>query len=229
MTKPFELSDLQFFDRNRDYSVVYRRLPHWAQTGTACFITWRTADSLPQSLVRQLFKARCELLVQHGFQANADWTESFAKLPPQLREQLQWSAFQLWDTKLDHGLGACRLKERPLAQIVMQSLRHFDESRYLLTDAVVMPNHVHLLVAFRSEHDLLQQCRSWKRFTATRINRWLKAQHLAVPSDGEFWQPEQFDHLVRNPEQFLHLRAYIRDNPGNAGLRQSDCLHYSRP
>jgi putative transposase len=228
MTKPFDLSDLQFFDRNRDYSVVNRRLPHWAQTSTVCFITWRTADSLPKSIMRQLFLARCELLVQHGFQPNSDWTKSTQKLTPHLREQLQWSAFNLWDAELDHGRGACQLKEQPLAQIVMQSLRHFDESRYVLTDAVVMPNHVHLLVAFCSEHDLLQQCCSWKRFTATRINRWLKAQHLSVPSDGTFWQPEQFDHLVRNHEQFLRLRTYIRDNPRNAGLPQSDCLHYSR-
>ncbi|MFO1000810.1 MAG: hypothetical protein U0936_10745 [Planctomycetaceae bacterium] len=45
---------------------------------------------------------------------------------------------------------------------------------------------------------------------------------------GQFWQTEQFDHLVRSEEQFRFLRDYIRKNPGQAGLRTEEYLHYSR-
>lgn len=46
---------------------------------------------------------------------------------------------------------ACLLRQPVLAKIVADSLRHFDGDRYCLGDFVVMPNHVHLLVAFGSE------------------------------------------------------------------------------
>jgi len=39
---------IQAFDPEQPYSVVWRRLPHWAQVGTMYFITWRTADSMPR-------------------------------------------------------------------------------------------------------------------------------------------------------------------------------------
>ncbi len=63
------------------------------------------------------------------------------------------------------------LREPELSQIVMNSLLHFDNDRYAPTDAVVMPNHVHVLVAFRDEDSLITQCKSWKHFTATQINK----------------------------------------------------------
>ena len=108
-----------------------------------------------------------------------------------------------------------------LSQIVLDALRHFDEDRYLLTDAIVMPNHVHVLVAFRDEDAILAQCEGWKRYTARQINRTLGRS-------GEFWQVEQFDHLVRGPEQFEHLRKYIAANPKKAGLGAGKYRHYSR-
>ena len=46
-----------------------------------------------------------------------------------------------------------------------------------------------------------------------------------VPPDGEFWQVEQFDHLVRSPEDFDKYRRYIADNPANAGLGEG-CYRY---
>ena len=58
-----------------------------------------------------------------------------------------------------------------------------------------MPNHVHLLVCLLGDTDLLKQCRSWKKFTAGKINQ-------VLGQTGRFWQKESFDHLVRSPEQF---------------------------
>ena len=69
-----------------------------------------------------------------------------------------------------------------------------------------MPNHVHVLAAFPTEEAMLEQCESWKRFTARQINRLLNRR-------GRFWQQDVFDHLVRSPEEFERLRAYIAENP----------------
>src|SRR5262249_42572849 len=92
---------------------------------------------------------------------------------------------------------------------------------YDLTDFVVMPNHVHLLAAFPDETTMLEQCESWKHFTATRINRRLGQK-------GRFWQQDGFDHLVRSSEQFQHFRHYIADNPRRAHLNRGDFVHYSK-
>jgi len=46
--------DITFFDRSQDDWVSERLLPHWAQAGAVCFITWRTADSLPAHVLRQM-------------------------------------------------------------------------------------------------------------------------------------------------------------------------------
>jgi isocitrate dehydrogenase (NAD+) len=116
--------------------------------------------------------------------------------------------------------GECILRQPELAQIVAQSLNHFDGDRYDLTDFVVMPNHVHLLVAFADEDSILEQCDSWKHFTATRINK-------AICRNGRFWQQDGFDHLVRTLEQFEYLRRYIQDNPTRAGLKLGEYIHWS--
>ena len=246
------LTGLQFFDPKQDHTIAYKRLPHWAQAGTVCFITWRTADSLPKEAIARLNLRRQELLREHQLDPSGDWKASLAKLPPAVRGRLHWSFFVAWDEQLDHAAGACVLREPELSQIVMNSLLHFDNERYVLTDAVVMPNHVHLLVAFREEDSLVTQCTSWKRFTATQINRWLRANgegaseenvsrgatdlrssvvprpRFQPPPSGEFWQVEQFDHLVRSPEDFEKYRRYIADNPGKAQLAAGSFRCFSK-
>lgn len=245
-----QLTGVRFFDPKQDHTIAYKRLPHWAQAGTVCFITWRTADSLPKEAIARFNRQRQELLKQHQLDPNGDWKQSLAKLPSAVRGQLHWSLFTAWDEQLDRAAGACVLCESELSQIVMNSLLHFDNDRYVLTDAVVMPNHVHVLVAFRDEDSLITQCKSWKHFTATQINKWLRAKNngeenlsrrttelrssvvprprFQPPPSGEFWQVEQFDHLVRSPEEFDKYRRYIAENPGNAQLPAGDFRYFTK-
>jgi len=215
------MSGIQFFDPDQDFSVSWRNLPHWAQAGTVCFITWRTADSLPAEVVERMNKERERLLLDHGLDPHGDWKAALAKRPSIVRGQIQWALFQIWDRSLDLGLGACVLRDPAMSALVGESLLHFDGDRYLMTDYVVMPNHVHLLVAFRDEDAMQKQCESWKRYTGRRIN-------AAFAQTGVFWQVEQFDHLVRSPEQFEHYRRYIADNPRRARLRAGEYRHYSK-
>ncbi|MBN1853037.1 MAG: hypothetical protein JW829_09950 [Pirellulales bacterium] len=67
------------------------------------------------------------------------------------RDRIQWKLTERWDAFLDECHGACLLKQADLARIVADSLFHFDSDRYLLTDFVVMPNHVHLMASFFDE------------------------------------------------------------------------------
>jgi REP element-mobilizing transposase RayT len=220
---------VQTFDPHESYSVVWRRLPHWAQAGTLCFITWRTADSMPKEVVEQWIKERNELLRRAGIVPNESestitspaWKQALARLPPAMRQSLLWSLTERFDFHLDSCHGACLLKRPALAEIVADSLKKFDGDRYELTGFVVMPNHVHLLAAFRDEESLLKQCTGWKRYTARRINE-LSGQR------GEFWQEDMFDHLGRSEAHFEHYRRYIAQNGPKAKLREGEYLWYSK-
>ncbi len=236
-------SDLQYFDPDTDSTMVWRKLPHLAQAGTLCFITLRTADSLPEDVVERMTKQREQLLRRHHIEPGEGWKASLAQLKPDVRAGVYWAIFKAWDNELDTSCGACVLRNPELSQIVMNSLLHFDNERYFLTDAVTMPNHVHLIAAFRDEESLLTQCTSWKHYTATRINRWLwknnansadgaaELRMVAAPSarpKTEFWQTDQFDHLIRNEVDFDRYRKYIAENPAAAKLRDGEYRYYCK-
>ena len=78
---------------------------------------------------------------------------------------------------------------------------------------VVMPNHVHLLVAPLEVVSKLMQ--SLNRFTAREGNRILGL------SGNPFWQDESFDRLVRNDTEFGRIVHYTEWNPVTVGLAAS--------
>ena len=91
---------------------------------------------------------------------------------------------------------------------VEDTLRHYDNDRYRLDEFVVMPNHVHAIVAPLGEYLLSPILHAWKSFTAHKINKVLGRR-------GAFWQKESFDHIVRSAASLEKFRQYIRDNPKN--------------
>lgn len=213
--------DIGFFDPQAEWLVVERGLPHWAQAGTLCFVTWRAADSLPEAVWARLDRKIAELLRGEGLDPDGDWKRQLANRDAKRRGRVQWALFDTRDRFLDQGHGACMLARPACSQIVENSLKKFDEDRYFLTDAVVMPNHVHFIAAFRDEAAFLKQNTEWKRYTARAIN-----QH--VGRSGEYWQVDQFDHLIRSPEQFDHYRRYVADNPKRAKLSAGCFRHYQK-
>ncbi len=215
------MDGLQFFDREQDFTVAWRTLPHWAQAGTVCFITWRTADSLPREAQVRIATERRQMLTRLGINSEEDWRVELGKLPKDAASKARWQMFTAWDRQLDLGVGECVLARPELARIVEESILHFDEDRYIVTDSVVMPNHVHVLVALRDADSLLAQPRAWKRFSSRLIQK-------ALGRSGEFWQGEQFDHLVRSLAQFEYLRRYVAENARTARLRAGQYRHYSR-
>jgi type I restriction enzyme R subunit len=241
MGDAFSIDDLRFFERNEDFTIVWKHLPHWTQAATLTFITWRLADSLPAAVISEWQLERDALLRDLGIDPDSDWKLALKKLPPDRRGRIQWSLFFAWDCRLDEAAGSCLLKTPEFSKIVLDSLLHFEGDRTVLTDAIIMPNHVHLIAAFRSQESMFEQCTSWKHFTATKIRRIQRSRlptqrqvyrtPVAPPTgelSGQFWQTDQFDHLVRSEEQFQFLRDYIRKNPVRAGLGAGEYLHYSR-
>jgi type I restriction enzyme R subunit len=213
--------DICCFDAEADLSIIDRNLPHWSQSGTLCFVTWRAADSLPSDVLERLDLQIADELRRHDLDPFRDWKSELAKRDSTQRGRVQWDLFATRDRFLDQGYGRCLLAAPACSEIVEKSLLHFDEDRYFLTDAVVMPNHVHFLAAFANQDTFLKQCAEWKRFMAREI-------HKVVGQRGDYWQVDQFDHLIRTPDQFKHYRRYIAENPIKAHLPSGSYRHYQK-
>jgi type I restriction enzyme R subunit len=177
---------------------------------------------MPNEVLARWYNERTQLLKQCGVdERHPKWRDQLQRLDSRKCHQILHTLLNRWQDSLDLGHGACGLRDPDLAKIVADSFHHFDGQRYILLDYVVMPNHVHLLAAFPDEEGMLAQCKSWKHYTATQINKKLGRS-------DRLWQQDAFDHLVRSEGQLSYLRLYIRDNPDKAGLRSGEYAHYSR-
>lgn len=209
------------FDPQGDVERWVSNRPHWAQAGAIVFITIRTHDSIPKEVLARWDFEKLQWLWERGIECGT-WWKGLEQLSPELRAEFAKVFHRTREMFLDTCHGACELRKPELAQIVERSLKHFDGVRYKLGDFVIMPNHVHLLVAFPDSAMMKDQCTSWMKFTATAINRLLGRK-------GAFWQQEAFDHLVRHAEQYNAIRKYIASNPEKAKLSKGEFIYYHRP
>ena len=163
--------------------IQQRRLPHIYPEGKALFITWHLYGSLPHDLYP----------------------------PPDKLNAGQ--AFVWMDRYLDATRrGPLFLKQEPVAQLVVGSIRHCAEQLryYDLHAFVMMANHVHLLVLPRVNPSRFLQ--SVKGYTAREANR------LLGRTGQPFWQAESYDHWVRDDGEWERIKAYVENNPVKAGL-----------
>jgi type I restriction enzyme R subunit len=211
----------ELFDPKGELTIREGSLPHWYQPGVTYFVTFRTDDSVPQTLLRAWHTRRDVWLHRHGINPHATNWKTLLREDADLEAEYHAAFTREFMDYLDRGYGDCVLRQEPLRQIVSDTLLHFDGDRYEMGDFVVMPNHVHLLVCLRGSTEIEPQCASWEKFAAGKIN-------AALGRNGRFWQEESFDHLVRSPDQFEHFQRYIAANPLQAGLSPGEYLHYVR-
>jgi REP element-mobilizing transposase RayT len=190
----------------REITVRTRgRLPHWEIDGGLYFVTYRLADSLPRSVHERKAAEREQDAI-----AARQWDPDPAGTNGRRLEDLTVCRN---DAFLDAGWGACHLARPDVARGVAGALRHFDEQRYRLFAWCVMPNHVHVVLRLFLGTTLARTLHSWKSLTAKEANRLLGR-------DGEFWQREYYDHLVRDEAELAAYVRYVAENPMKAGLRE---------
>src|SRR5205823_4882774 len=192
--------ELHFFNPYAEIRHTENRLPHWQQEGAVYFITFRLADAVPIRLRNEWQNERDAWLGVHS----EPWSKEI-----QLEYHQRFSAaIERW---LDAGRGSCLLRRPDYAQIVGETLRHFEGERLVMISFVVMPNHIHALFVQNPEWPLEKLIHSWKRFTTRQINK-------LVGRSGSFWQRDYFDRLVRDEKHFANCVRYIRRNPEKANL-----------
>ena len=170
-------------------------LPHLKAEGGVYFVTFRLADSLPQSAL-----------------------DALSEIPPEARSKKI-------EAYLDAGHGECTLSKPEIALMLVHALKTFDGERYVLHDWVVMPNHVHLLIEPRGEYGLSDILHSVKSYTATEANRILGRkgefwQHESY--DRLLRNQDEFERALNYVQQ-NPVKAKLADSPeayayGRAGL-----------
>lgn len=159
-------------------------LPHLDAADVVQAVTFRLADSLPADVLLRL----------------KDTAENDAG---RLRRAVA--------RQLDAGHGGCLLSRPEAAAAVQDALLRFHPEHYALIAWVVMPNHVHVVIETKQGHSLSNIVKSWKGYSARRIN-------VLHGASGRLWQPDYYDRRIRDDAHLAAAVAYVEDNPVKAGL-----------
>ena len=146
-----------------------------------------------------------------GYLPHLDGHEITQHVVFRLTDALPPGAMDTGDDVLDRGHGSAVLAAPACATAVVETLLHFDGAHYALRAWCVMPNHVHALATTFPAHEIGAVVRSWKTFSARRIN-------LLLGRRGRLWAHDYFDRFMRDDEHFATTRRYIEMNPVAAGL-----------
>jgi putative transposase len=107
-----------------------------------------------------------------------------------------------------------------VSDIVLGSCRHDHGSKYYLHVAVVMPDHVHLILTpliddrRRIVVSLTEIMKAIKEASAHIINR-------SLSHSGPVWQEESFDRVLRCSDKLDEKISYVLENPVRASLVRS--------
>jgi len=96
-------------------------------------------------------------------------------------------------------------------KLVLEHVRGGDKKYYELIAAVVMPDHVHILLKPNEGQILSGIMKGIKGVAARKIN-------AARGACGPVWQGESFDRIVRNEKEFNVKLRYMFYNPLKKGL-----------
>ncbi len=231
-----------------EYKQSYKRnLPHIQPPEATLFVTFRLDGSIPEPALEQwrIEKKGLEMTLLCWAAISPPGTipdpEEVAK--EKLRFHRRW--FKKFEDLLDGAAtGPLWLKEEQVAEIVDEALRYRDGTVYRLDAYCVMPNHVHTVFApflteelakelaekaIKRKRDALNKClpadtsegvikvvlasimQSLKGWTARQCN-------LALGRQGQFWQHESFDHVIRDQAEWERIVNYVVNNPVKAGL-----------
>ena len=149
-----------------------------------------------------------------------------------MEERFHQSALRKWRTSLPGSIYSitkcvddtvapliCDLSnlenESEVPKLVVECLRWLQENGRLRCEAyVVMPDHVHLIMALGEDQDLSSVMASFGSYSARGINK-------ARQRKGRFWQRGFYDHRLCSKEAYTRHLGYIRENPVRKGYVES--------
>ena len=194
----------------RATTFYHRNLPHYQPSGGCFHVCFRLAGSVPRQVLLSLQEER---------ESNARMLAAIksSKVKHEKANEFLRLHFDAFERHLDSGsAGPLWLLRPDVADIVAKALRFHDGREYDLFAHTIMPNHVHMAIQLieRNNIPLYKVLQSIKRYSARHAN-------LILHRSGTFWQPESYDHVIRDEEELEKMIAYILANPVKAGLAPS--------
>jgi putative transposase len=177
----------EFYNPQGEIQKHRVKLPHWQQDEVIQFVTYRLADSMPRTKLRQWKE---ELIIWKA-QNPEPWTH---EIEQEYHRNFTWR-LENW---LDEGFGACIFSDPANRNVLEQTLMHDQGTKAHHHIWVIMPNHIHLLFTLAASLEKLMQ--SWKGISARRIGK------------GSIWQKNYRDTLIRDASHFANAVRYIRRN-----------------
>jgi len=115
-------------------------------------------------------------------------------------------------TKRVASVSGVALTQIPVAGSIIQTLFWLIENqRIWLLGFVIMPDHLHLVLAPRQPHSLRGVMQLLCSYTARRINTYLHRQ-------GALWAEEYYEHLLASREKVQPCLDYLYLNPVRQNL-----------
>jgi REP element-mobilizing transposase RayT len=103
------------------------------------------------------------------------------------------------------GSQSLLLTDAALGPRLLESVRHYqDQARWWCRLVVLMPDHLHAMLAFPLTPGMSATVRNWKRATARLY--------------GVRWQSNFFDHRIRHEAEADETWTYLGNNPVVKGL-----------
>lgn len=170
-----------------------RNLPHLYYDEGQYFVTYRLANSIPQSSLQEL---------KNKFETKSKLTDIQQK-----------RLFTKYDLLLDSNeFGINYLKIKSISEIVKDTIEYPNGKEYKLICYCIMPNHVHLVFELlKGNKGVSKIMQSIKRISSRKAN-------VELNHKGNFWQAESFDRLVRDDKELYNVVKYVLMNPVKAAL-----------
>jgi REP element-mobilizing transposase RayT len=164
------------------------KLPHWQQSESMQFVTFRLGDAMPQQKIRKWKDEHAIWLNIHPKPWPADL---------EIEYHQRFSArLERW---LDEGSGSCLMRNPEIRKMIEDTLMRDQGTRVHHHAWVIMPNHLHLL--FTGQTNLESLFKTWKGVSSRKIGQ------------GRIWQKGYRDTMIRDGDHFANAVRYIRRNP----------------
>jgi putative transposase len=205
-----------------------RNLPHFYPVGGIFFVTFCLYGSLPKEIIAQYRFEKNQAIAQRiKVRYDKDGERTEVRCTNEIKYEEQKRYFAKIDSYLDKAQGDWILKNNDVSQIVADKMHQFDGEFYDLIAYCIMSNHVHWVFDLQKQIEQLPEnvelttqnyvqvesiMQRIKGGSAFEINKFLGTKGRTV------WQPENYDHYVRNHKELENIIRYVLHNPVKAGL-----------
>ena len=135
--------------------------------------------------------------------------------------------FKKVDSYLDQAnFGPTWLKVKRVAKEVEKRIKQYDNNLYRLLSYAILSNHFHAVLDTSIQVEKLPEGVFPNAENYVQLGKfmgWIKGgsayeANQILNRTGRFWQPESYDHLVRNEKEYFNVIRYTVQNAEKAGL-----------